>query len=71
METAMEYFSRQMNQQLAMRKEAPLGILNDEDVLDKVCKTHIDASLMSVAYSLAIIADSLRVLSEPTEESND
>ena len=71
METAMEYFARQMNQQLHMWKERPLNILNDEDVLDKMCKTHIDASLMSVAYSLAIIADSLKVLSESTEESDE
>ena len=68
METAIEYFSRQMNQQLAMWKEAPLGILNDEDVLDKICKTHIDATLMSIAYSLAIMADSLKVVSESMEE---
>lgn len=68
METAMEYFARQMNQQLQMWTEQPLDTLNDKDVLDKVCKTHIDASLMSVAYSLAIIADSLRVISESTEE---
>lgn len=68
METAMEYFARQMNQQLQMWTEQPLDTLNDKDVLDKVCKTHIDASLMSLAYSLAIIADSLRVISESTEE---
>ena len=68
METAMEYFSRQMNQQLHMWKEQPLDILKDEDVLDKVCKTQITSSLMSLAYSLAIIADSLRVISESTEE---
>ena len=71
METAMEFFARQMNQQLHMWKEQPLDTLNGEDVLDKMCKTHIDASLMSVAYSLAIMADSLKVLSESTEESND
>jgi hypothetical protein len=71
METAMEYFSRQMNQQLAMWKEAPLDTLNSEDVLDKMCKTHIDASLMSVAYSLAIMADSLKVLSESMEEGDE
>ena len=71
METAMEFFTRQMNQQLHMWKEQPLDILNGEDVLDKMCKTHIDASLTSVAYSLAIMADSLKVLSESTEESDD
>lgn len=64
METAMEYFSRQMQQQVVMWKEFPVGAVNDETVLDKMCKTHVDASLMSVAYSLAIIADSLRVISE-------
>lgn len=68
METAMEYFSRQMKQQLHMWEEQPLDILNGEDVLDKVCKTQITSSLMSLAYSLAIIADSLRVISESTEE---
>ena len=67
METAMEYFSRQMQQQVAMWKEFPIGPVNDEVVLDKMCKTHIDASLMSVAYSLAIMADSLRVISEDME----
>ena len=71
METAMEFFARQMNQQLQMWTEQPIGMLNGKDVLDKVCKTHIDASLMSVAYSLAIMADSLKVLSESTEESDD
>lgn len=71
METAMEYFARQMNQQVTMWKEFPMGTVNDEVVLDKMCKTHIDASLMSVAYSLAIMADSLKVLSESMEESND
>ena len=64
METAMEYFTRQMKQQINMWKEFPIGAVNDEVVLDKMCKTHVDASLMSVAYSLAIIADSLRVISE-------
>ena len=68
METAMEYFSRQMKQQLQMWTEQPLDMLNGEDVLDKVCKTQITSSLMSLAYSLAIIADSLRVISESTEE---
>ena len=67
METAMEYFSRQMQQQFTMWKEIPIGSANGEDVLDKMCKTHIDASLMSVAYSLAIIADSLRVISGEKE----
>ena len=71
METAMEFFARQMNQQLQMWTEQPLDKLNGKDVLDRICKTHIDASLMSVAYSLAIMADSLKVLSESTEESND
>ena len=71
METAMEFFARQMNQQLQMWTEQPIGMLNGKDVLDRICKTHIDASLMSVAYSLAIMADSLKVLSESTEESND
>lgn len=68
METAMEFFTRQMNQQLHMWKEQPLDILNGEDVLDKVCKTQIAVSLMSVAYSLAIMADSLKMISESTEE---
>lgn len=71
METAMEYFSRQMQQQLHMWKEPRLDIFSVEDVLDKMCNTHIDASLMSVAYSLAIMADSLKVLSESMEESDD
>ena len=71
METAIGYFTRQMKQQINMWKEQPPDILNNADVLDKMCKTHIDASLMSVAYSLAIIADSLRVLSESTEELDD
>ena len=71
METAMEFFARQMNQQLQMWTEQPLDKLNGKDVLDRICKTHIDASLMSVAYSLAIMADSLKVLSESMEESND
>jgi len=71
METAIEYFTRQRDQQLAMWKEAPINILNDEVVLDKMCKTHVDASLMSVAYSLAIIADSLRVISEEIEGELD
>ena len=71
METAMEFFTRQMNQQLHMWKEQPLDTLNGEDVLDKMCKTHIDASFMSVAYSLAIIADSLKMISEPMEEGDE
>lgn len=71
METAMEFFARQMNQQLQMWTEQPLDKLNGKDVLDSICKTHIDASLMSVAYSLAIMADSLNVLSESMEESDD
>ena len=71
METAMEFFARQMNQQLQMWTEQPIGMLNGKDVFDRMCKTHIDASLASVAYSLAIMADSLKVLSESTEESND
>ena len=71
METAMEYFSRQMQQQFTMWKELPIGSANGEVVLDKMCKTHIDASLMSVAYSLAIIADSLRVISGEIEEESD
>lgn len=71
METATEYFTRQRNQQLHIWKEPRLDIFSVEDVLDKMCKTSIDASLMSVAYSLAIIADSLRVISESTEELDD
>ena len=71
METAMEYFSRQMQQQLTMWKKLPIGSANGEVVLDKMCKAHIDASLMSVAYSLAIIADSLRVISGEIEEELD
>ena len=71
METAMEYFVRQMNQQIDMWKEAPSELLGDKDTLDKMCKTHIDASLMSVAYSLAVIADSLKVLSECIEEESE
>ena len=70
METAIEYFTRQMKQQLHMWKEPRFDIFSDEDILDKMCATSIDASLMSVAYSLAIIADSLRVLSESTEEDD-
>lgn len=68
METAMEYFARQRNQQLNMWKESQFDMFSVEDVLDKMCKTSIDASLMSVAYSLAIMADALKVLSESTEE---
>ena len=71
METAMEYFARQRNQQLHMWKEPRFDMFSVEDVLDKMCKTSIDASLMSVAYSLAIIADSLKVLSESMEGSDD
>lgn len=71
METAMEYFARQRNQQLNMWKEPRFDIFSAEDILDKMCKTSIDASLMSVAYSLAIIADSLKVLSESMEGSDD
>lgn len=71
METAMEYFTRQRKQQLNMWKERPLDMLNGEDVIDKMCKTSIDTSLISVAYSLAIIADSLNVLSGGVEESDE
>ena len=71
METAMEYFARQRSQQLNMWKEPRFDMFSVEDVLDKMCKTSIDASLMSVAYSLAIIADSLKVLSESMEGSDD
>lgn len=67
METAMKYFARQRNQQLNMWKE----LFSAEDALDKMCKTSVDASLMSVAYSLAMIADSLKVLSESMEESDE
>lgn len=39
----------------------------DKDILDKMCKTHIDASIMSAAYSLALIADSLVKILEQQE----
>lgn len=65
----MEYFARQMQQQITMW-EKPLDILNGKDAVDKICKTQTAASLMSVAYSLAIMADSLKVLSECMEESD-
>ena len=71
METAMEYFSRQMQQQLTMWKKFPIESANGEVVLDKMCKAHIDASLMSAAYSLALIADSLVKILEQQENQND
>lgn len=71
METAMEYFARQREQQLQMWEKPRFDIYSAEDILDKMSSTSIDASLMSVAYSLAIMADSLKVLSESTEESDD
>ena len=70
METAMEYFTRQRDQQLHMQKEPRFDIFSDEDILDKMCKASIDATLMSIAYSLAIMADSLKVVSESMEEDD-
>ncbi len=71
METAVQYFIKQMTQQLSMWKKAPKEVIGDKDVLDKMCKTHIDASLMSAAYSLALIADSLVEISEQQRNQND
>lgn len=68
METAMEFYARQRNQQLNMWKKSRFDMFSAEGVLDKMCKTSIDATLMSAAYSLAIIADSLKVISESIEE---
>ena len=70
METAVQYFIKQMEQQLSMWGEASKEVI-DKDILDKMCKTHIDASLMSVAYSLALIADSLVKISEQQRNQND
>ena len=71
METAMEFYARQRNQQLNMWKKSRFDIFSVEGVLDKMCKTSVDATLMSVAYSLAIIADSLKVISESIDEESD
>lgn len=70
METAVQYFIKQMKQQLSMWGEASKEVI-DKDILDKMCKTHIDASLMSAAYSLALIADSLVKISEQQRNQND
>ena len=70
METAVQYFIKQMKQQLSVWGEASKEVI-DKDILDKMCKTHIDASLMSVAYSLALIADSLVKISEQQRNQND
>ena len=70
METAVQYFIKQMKQQLSVWGEASKEVI-DKDILDKMCKTHIDASLMSAAYSLALIADSLVKISEQQRNQND
>lgn len=67
----MEFYARQRNQQLNMWKKSRFDMFSAEGVLDKMCKTSIDATLMSAAYSLAIIADSLKVISESIEEELD
>lgn len=70
METATQYFIKQMREQLSMWGQAPKEVL-DKDILDKMVKTHIDGSLMSAAYSLALIADSLVKILEQQENQND